>query len=343
MSDKLDLRTALLSAPPLTPDVAFAAQLEERLRSAATTTATISARAEDSSADAVATVAVAELAPGRRGTTPRQRGLLVAAVVACVVIVAATIVARRENSTRVGAGPGTAVGYRLESTLRIIHEGESPSHAETVLTEGTINTDALASDVTMRDSKRRGEAISERAIGATTYFGAAGWLRAQYQASAEQRRIIADKHWIAFRGGTPGPNQTTHFSLDALVAATPFVGTFDLLDGMRRSHVAVHAIGRATVRGVATSGYRVKRNQPVKYATGTRVTHTTIDFWLDGEGQVRRLHVSERAPETDDSAPITYDTVTDFFDFGDVPLVRAPSPADVADGKLVNEAGRPQP
>jgi hypothetical protein len=96
-------------------------------------------------------------------------------------------------------------------------------------------------------------------------------------------------------------------------------------------------IGQEKVDGVPTTRYRGTLPTTVE-AFGVKVhfTEPRVEVWIDGQDRVRRMHVVVSGSLGEDEAATTTEMDVDYVEFGRVPKIPLPDPAEVVDmtGKL---------
>lgn len=87
------------------------------------------------------------------------------------------------------------------------------------------------------------------------------------------------------------------------------------LDLLKSVSDKFETLGKETIRGVKTTGYR-----------GTLDTGLEFETWIDGKGLVRRITM-----KGDPSDPTSVEMTVDFYDFGISPDIKLPDPETVFD------------
>ncbi|HEY3832193.1 MAG TPA: hypothetical protein VGO03_07870 [Acidimicrobiia bacterium] len=116
------------------------------------------------------------------------------------------------------------------------------------------------------------------------------------------------------------------FSLGALVDGSPFIGTFDVIDGLRHAGLSGKQVSHDTIRGIHTTHYRGEHTVGPSDTAGGRGEHLTFDVWVDAKGHVVRMVITEDVP-ADAGAHVHPQHNTDafdFFDYGIHPTIKAP-------------------
>jgi hypothetical protein len=261
-------------------------------------------------------------------------------VIVVIALVAAIAVVRsHRDSTPIGRFE-PVLGYEFSSEVKIA-DNTRLQYPDIALISGIVDAVHGTARTTARDPSGSHPTSGGIYARHTTYVSVADWRRANLPPNAAQLRLLDHKHWVG--GGPSGPADSGSFSIDGLLDSSPFIAAYNIVDQLHARHMTLHDIGEKTVRGVETTGYRFTRDTVANYANGPGVTHIVFEFWIDHSGRVRRLHVNQRSPETDDNAPQTYDSVTEYFDFGRKPTIAAPDLNDVVDGRALAQAFQCQP
>jgi hypothetical protein len=104
-----------------------------------------------------------------------------------------------------------------------------------------------------------------------------------------------------------------------------------LLAMLRDASQSTERLGEEEIRGVDTVGYRLVVECEQAELLDCDGQTSPVDVWIDGDGLVRRISVSEAS-----TSPFTFE----FYDFGAEVSIEAPAAADVVE---VGQLAQPEP
>jgi hypothetical protein len=123
------------------------------------------------------------------------------------------------------------------------------------------------------------------------------------------------------------------FSLDALTDSSPFIGTFDVLNGLRGTGLSPKQVGHETIRDIETTHYRATHTVGPYDTSGAIGEHITFDVWVDIHRRVARMVVTTDVPGDSRTPQVhpQHDANTfDFYNYGLHPTITPPKATHTA-------------
>jgi hypothetical protein len=265
---------------------------------------------------------------------------------AAALALCAAACSRSTTSGNVGAAPPAATfdrstPYRFTATERSRDGGEHAFIEPITHSSGRV-APALHFAITTTNARtpRPGTYVTAYAHG-NQYTPVASWELENLPPNVVQQRMLAGKRWVLLGpAGTPG---ATTFSPDAVNNESPFIGTFDLIAGLRAAHFTISRSGSATVRGVTTTHYNASSKFPFNDEGDTGQSAATVDVWVDRTGRTRRVDVVTHFPGGGDSQPSVTDYRAEYFDVGAPVAPVDPTSEGAVNGRALSQAFMCQP
>ncbi len=232
----------------------------------------------------------------------RPRRLFLLAGVLAVLVIAIVVFASLQGGGEVSLNPIAQAAVRTQESpgARVLLYATAQK-AESGLIEmsgqGAYNGQTGRSEVTISAHGSTGK-MKLRAVASDSHM--------YFKSEAFQSELPGDDEWMGLdlsrfaqsESGLPS-NSDPSSQLDLLKSASDEFET----------------LGKETIRGVKTTGYR-----------GTLATGLGFETWIDGKGLVRRMTL-KGSP----SDPPVVDMTVDFYDFGISPDIELPNPNTVFD------------
>jgi hypothetical protein len=246
------------------------------------------------------------------------------------------------------AAPGVLTAYTRTAAAKtakvaMVDSLSSPGETITISGSGAMAFDDKMADLTL--SVPQAGTFAIRVISPEVYIEVPAPLRS---------KLPGDKQWLSLNANTVARSKLGA-SLSQLSRSSGMpTQTLAYLQGV--STHGVTEVGRTTIRGTATTQYKVTVNLTKMVAHKSAqaqaavkklelVLHRStlpVQVWMDAEGRARqvRVQVPVPSPSGSSTSPTTGGTVTatiDFYDFGTPVHVTAPPAGDVYDatGKVV--------
>jgi len=242
----------------------------------------------------------------------RPRRLFLLAGVLAVLVIAIVVFASVQGGDEVSLNPIAQAAVRTQESpgarilLHATAQKQAGSDPIEMSGQGAYNGQTGRSEVTISAHGPTGE-MKLRSVASESHI--------YFKSKAFQSEIPGDDEWMGL-----DLSQYAH-SEDALSSNSDPSSQLDLL---KSASDEFETLGKETIRGVKTTGYR-----------GTIDTGAKFETWIDGKGLVRRARI-KGSP----SDPVSVDMTVDFYDFGISPDIELPDPDTVFDATdLAGSAG----
>jgi hypothetical protein len=239
---------------------------------------------------------------GAGGVDHPRRLFLLAGVLAALVI-AIVVFASVQGGDEVSLNPIAQAAVRTQ---------ESPGAKILLHATATKQSGSGPIEMSGRGAYNGRTGRSETTI---TAHGPTGSMKLQAVASRTHLYFKSE----AFRSELPGNDEWMGLNLSqdtqsdgALSSNSDPSSQLDLLKSVSDEF---ETLGKDTIRGVKTTGYR-----------STLKTGLKVETWIDGKGLVRRMRM-----KASPSDPTSVDMTVDFYDFGISPDIKLPDPDTVFD------------
>jgi hypothetical protein len=231
-----------------------------------------------------------------------RRWFLLAGVLA-VLVIAMVVFASAQGGDEASLNPIAQAAVRTQQSpgaRTLFHatvQKQSGSAPIEMSGRGAFNGQTNRSEMTMTAHSPTGD-FKIRAVASGTHM--------YFKSEVFQSELPGDDEWMGLDF-----SQSTQ-SDPALSSNSDPSSQLDLLKSVSDEF---ETLGKETIRGVKTTGYR-----------GTLDTGLEFETWIDGKGLVRRMRI-KGSP----SDPTSVDMTVDFYDFGVSPEIELPDPDTVFD------------
>jgi hypothetical protein len=242
----------------------------------------------------------------------RPRRLLLLASVLAVLVIAIVVFASVQGGGEVSLNPIAQAAVRTQESpgaralFRATAHTKSGSGVIEMSGQGAYNGQTDRSEMTITAHGPTGE-MKLRAV--------AGGTHMYFKSKAFQSELPGDDEWM-------GLDLSQYTQSDPALSSNSDPSS--QLDLLKSASDEFETLGKETIRGVKTTGYR-----------GTLDTGLEFETWIDGKGLVRRMRIKGSPSE-----PGAVDMTVDFYDFGISPEIELPDPDTVFDATdLAGSAG----
>jgi hypothetical protein len=251
--------------------------------------------------------------PKRRRRTGRWVGAALAVLIAVVVI----FVAAQGGSS--GGGPLDAIAKAAEVTQR--EPGGRAVLEATVMSSTTPEGITESGPMIFDDSQKARGTLTVRSHDKEGKFLVVVDGKRSYVSSDLLDSIPEGKKWIEvdYSSATAGAGTSTP------AQAGPEEG-LKVLERVKDAE----EVGEEEIDGVATTHYRGTLPAAAE-VFGVKVHYSAldVDVWIDGQDRVRRMHLDISGSVGEAEETTTAAMTIDFVEFGRVPTIGVPDPAEV--------------